>query len=117
MAVLESSERVGVAIAHSQDQVAGSLCALQAGNGLIQGLIPLQHISQHEGERIPKSTFLSESIVIKIDSDLAHCQSVRVDTRNNSNPPVKTNIQPSNSKFRSTWVVDCNERVFPEGSV
>jgi len=69
MAVLETSE-LAFSIAHSKDEVACSFCCLHAVDRLIEGLIPLQNISQDESKRIAKSTLLAKSIIRIGDSNL-----------------------------------------------
>jgi hypothetical protein len=72
MTVLEAPE-LALSIAHSEDQVAGSLCCLHAVDRLIQGLIPLKHVSENEGKRIAESALLAKGIVGVGNSNLRNC--------------------------------------------
>lgn len=62
MTVLEASE-LALSISNTQNKVAGSLCGLHAMDGLIEGLVPLENISEHEGKRIAESAFFSKGVV------------------------------------------------------
>lgn len=69
MTVLKAAE-LALSITNSKNKIAGSLCGLHAMDRLIEGLVPLKHISKHESKRIAESAFFAEGIIRVRDSDL-----------------------------------------------
>lgn len=62
MAVLEAS-KFTFSISHTQNKVASPFGCLHPMDGLIEGRVPLEYISEHEGERVAESALFTESII------------------------------------------------------
>lgn len=77
---LETAEVVFVAIANPKDQVAGPTSRLHAVDRLLDILIPLKHVPQHESERVSNSRFLAKCLIGVGDSNFRNSHLVFVDS-------------------------------------
>jgi hypothetical protein len=67
--VLETTERVLLAITDTQDQVACPFGGLKAIDRLIESLVPLKNVPEHEGEGVAEAALLPKGLVVEVHSD------------------------------------------------
>lgn len=115
--VLERPKIICFTISHTQYQITRPSRSLQSIYRLIESCIPLQNVSKHESKRIAKTTLLTKGFIDKIYTYFADCHFVRIDSRDDSKPSIKTDVQPSISILFARRMVNRDERVFPKRTI
>ena len=115
--VLESPKIIYFTITHTQNQITCSSRSFQPVYWLIESCIPLQNVSEHESERIAKTTLLTKGFIDEIYTYFADGHFVRIDSWDDSKPSIKTDIKPSISILFAGRMVNGDKRVFPKGTI
>ena len=96
---METSEGILVSIAHSQNEIACSPGGLHSLNGFTEGLVPLQHIPEDEGEGVSNPGLLFKCLIGIRYANFRNAHLMLVDSRENTDPPYKPDVHPGVAVF------------------
>lgn len=99
MADLKSSKVASIAVADTQDQVAGAAGALHPLNRLFNVLVELQDVPQNKGKRVAHPRFFPEGLVRIRHTNLRNTHLVFVHARQDTYPSSEPDVHPSVAKL------------------